>query len=199
MGAMPDINKTWVEETLAAVHFWWGEILPWQIAREINIFLWRRAMTTPKADGTPRNAAPCTTPSGSRVIWKAWELGLFEGKEWRDQLMAIAKQQSKPYLDRGCRHDLTFGRCRRCYLALDVASVILHYPKKRKFHIIELEAEYLNQFLKDLDRHNASLANVDNACEIWAVREPGRMVFECTGCGALHAEYQPHLEPSGAA
>jgi hypothetical protein len=120
-------------------------------------------MAFSKADGTPRRAAPVTSLYGGGVIWKAWELGLFEGEEWRDELRAIAKGQCKPYLESLCQHDLAIKKCFGCYMALDTTGVLLYNTEEEKSLFVEAA---------DWSLFEADLAQDPKGYEILAIREP---------------------------
>jgi hypothetical protein len=167
-----ELNRAWGTETLDAVRGLWGLLRPWEIAREINVRLVRRGMTYPKADGTPRRAYPSTTPSGTGVIWQAWNLRLIDSVEQREELLAIARKESKSYLNRLCYHDFAFKDCSTCYLSLELTNVLLHNPAEGKSLFMDVEDFAL--FEAEFDRD-------PQGYEILAVREPldSAMVSAC--------------------
>ena len=106
--------SVWFPEAVQIVQENWGVLTPWEIAREVNRFLAQRVIPSRTADDHLQSAV--TRPTGTGVVWKAWELGFVPSVEDIDRMMKAAAKGSTPYLMRLCEHGMAFKRCLECYI-----------------------------------------------------------------------------------
>jgi hypothetical protein len=105
-----EAHKTWTKETQEIVHANWGAMQPWEIARQVNRYLWFRA-----SKGKAHHHACVTTFTGGGVIYQAHALGLIHSEEDPKQLSEANGKEARRILNRECEHGVRLRKCVLCY------------------------------------------------------------------------------------
>ena len=125
---MPAKPSTWVPEAIEIVQENWEKDHPWEIAHMVNIY--HRNVWYKKVMGNGgvvfHKEIPFTSFHGGGVVYRAWQLGLVETREKRDELRKWTAKMSTSYLTSPCEHDKFLKDCLKCYVQLPEIKEVPH-------------------------------------------------------------------------